>query len=95
MPNPWINHVKSYAQEKGMKYRDALKCAECKASYKSGSGLLGMTRDGMPKPVDRPLLNMTRYGKAGTFTKEDVARLDKEDRDRSAMKKASVNSVTY
>lgn len=88
MPNPWINHVKSYAQEKGIKYRDALKDPQCKASYKSGSGLLG-------NPVDRPLLNMTRYGKPGTFSKEDVARINREDKERSAMKKATVNSVTY
>ena len=83
MPNPWISHVKSYAQEKGMKYRDALKCAECKSSYKSGKGL------------ETPLRNMTRYGKPGTFTKEDVERINREDKERSAMKKASVNSVTY
>lgn len=54
MPNPWISHVKSYAQEKGMKYRDALKDPECKAIYKSGKGL------------ETPLRNMTRYGRPKT-----------------------------
>ena len=54
MPNPWISHVKSYAQEKGMKYRDALKDPDCSASYKSGKGL------------EPPLRNMTRYGRPKT-----------------------------
>jgi hypothetical protein len=95
MPNPWVNHVKEYASKNNLKYKDALKDPECSASYKSGSGLLGMTQNGMPKPVKPRVLNMTRYGPAGTFSREDVARIDKEDRDRSAMKKAMVNSVTY
>ena len=95
MPNAWVNHIKEYASKNNLKYRDALKDPECKSSYKSGSGLLGMTRDGMPKPVDRPLRNMTRYGKPGTFTRDDVAKIDQEDKERSAMKKAMVNSVTY
>ena len=95
MPSKWINHVKEYASKNNLKYKDALCCAECKSSYKSGSGLLGMTQNGMPKPVDRPIANMTRYGKPGTFTKEDVERINREDKERSAMKKASVNSVTY
>jgi hypothetical protein len=38
MPSKWIEHTKAYAKEKGMKYKEALKCAECKASYKTGSG---------------------------------------------------------
>lgn len=83
MPSKWIEHVKAHAKEKGMRYKDALSCPECKASYKSGKGL------------ETPLRNMTRYGKPGTFTKEDVEKINNEDKERSAMKKASVNSVTY
>ena len=83
MPSKWIEHVKAHAKAKGMKYKDALCCDECKSSYKSGKGL------------ERPIANMTRYGKPGTFTREDVARIDNEDKERTAMKKASVNSVTY
>lgn len=83
MPSKWINHVKEYASKNNLKYRDALKDPECSASYKSGKGL------------EPPLRNMTRYGKPGTFTKEDVEKINREDRERSAMKKASVNSVTY
>lgn len=50
MGNPWVNHVKEYSKEKGMKYRDALKDAECKASYtKTGSGLEAVV-ESMSKP---------------------------------------------
>ena len=34
MPNLWINHVKNYAQAKGISYKDALKDPNCKATYK-------------------------------------------------------------
>ena len=29
----WINHVKEYASQKGIKFGDALKHSECKSSY--------------------------------------------------------------
>jgi len=32
--NPWIAHVKKVAAEKGVGYREALRMAETKASYK-------------------------------------------------------------
>jgi hypothetical protein len=35
--SPWIEHVKSFALSKGIKYFDALKDPECKASYKKAS----------------------------------------------------------
>lgn len=35
MPNAWITHVKEFADEKKMKYTDALKSQECKDAYKS------------------------------------------------------------
>jgi exonuclease VII large subunit len=89
--SPWIEHVRSYANAKGIRYFDALKDPNCKSSYKNGSGIPTIR----PQSAERPVLNMTRYGKAGTFTREDVARIDKEDKERSAMKKAMVNSVTY
>jgi hypothetical protein len=38
MPSKWIEHVKDFAKSKGMTYRDALKSADCKSAYKSGSG---------------------------------------------------------
>lgn len=38
MTNPWIEHVKAFADKKGMKYNEALKHPDCKASYKSGAG---------------------------------------------------------
>ena len=40
MPSKWIDHVKSYASEHKMSYKDALKDPKCKESYKSsGSGI--------------------------------------------------------
>ena len=38
MPSAWINHAKEFAKSKGMSYMNALKSAECKASYKEGKG---------------------------------------------------------
>ena len=97
MVNAWITHVKQYASEKGMKYGDALKDPACKSSYtKTGKGILGMTRNGMVKPAKQPMIKgMTRYGMPGTFTQEDARRIDQEDKERKAMKKANINSVTY
>lgn len=40
--NRWIEHIKRYANKKGIKYGEALKSAECKALYKresDGEGL--------------------------------------------------------
>ena len=71
MPSKWINHVKAYAQEKGIKYRDALKDPNCKSSYKSGSGL-GQSQEVGPEPVQtepnfpltgRPLQRRNRGGR--------------------------------
>jgi len=36
--NAWIKHVKDVASKKGISYRDALRSAETKASYKKGKG---------------------------------------------------------
>lgn len=93
MPSKWIEHVKEYASKNNLKYKDALKDPECSASYKSGSGLLGMTQNGIPKPVKPRVLNMTRYGPAGTFTREDARRIDEEYKEMR--NKPTVNSVTY
>lgn len=51
-PSNWIQHVKAFAASKGMKYRDALRSPECKASYhskKGGSVIGGPSND----PVNR------------------------------------------
>ena len=37
--NNWINHVKQYANKKGISYRDALKSQACKSCYKRGGSL--------------------------------------------------------
>lgn len=40
MGNSWIEHVKAFANKKGIKYNEAMKDPECKASYKkTGSGV--------------------------------------------------------
>ena len=38
--NSWVQHCKNFAAKKGIKYNEALKDPECKATYKKGSGLL-------------------------------------------------------
>lgn len=38
MPSSWISHVKKFAADNKMSYRDALKCAKCKREYKSSAG---------------------------------------------------------
>jgi 1-aminocyclopropane-1-carboxylate deaminase/D-cysteine desulfhydrase-like pyridoxal-dependent ACC family enzyme len=37
--NSWIQHTKDFAKKKGIKYNEALKDPECKASYKKGKGV--------------------------------------------------------
>jgi hypothetical protein len=44
MPNSWISHVKDYAKKHNMKYNDALKNPDVKASYKKG-GMVDMRED--------------------------------------------------
>ena len=155
MPNPWISHVKSYAQEKGIKYRDALKDPQCKSSYKTGGGPVHANkykavgpapeetappamnetpyfgdvrvphaprdnnRNGQVMPdvlanqhearntrnrkhtntgrgVGPRVLNMTRYGAPGTFTREDAIRIDQMDKEHKENRnKPTVTSVTY
>ena len=38
--NSWVEHCKAFAKKKGIKYNEALKDPECKASYKKGEGLV-------------------------------------------------------
>jgi hypothetical protein len=33
MSNPWVNHIKQFAQDKGITYACALTNPDCKASY--------------------------------------------------------------
>jgi hypothetical protein len=43
-PSAWVQHCKRFAASKGMMYRDALRSAECKASYhsaKKGGSVIG------------------------------------------------------
>lgn len=38
--NSWVQHCKNFAAKKGIKYNEALKDPECKATYKKGEGLV-------------------------------------------------------
>ena len=41
MTNNWINHVKQYSKNNNMKYNEAMKDPQCKASYKKkGKGIM-------------------------------------------------------
>jgi hypothetical protein len=56
----------------------------------------GLIHHGMTKPVKQPFYNMTRYGPAGTFTREDAIRMDKEYKEaKEIYDKAKVTPVTY
>jgi hypothetical protein len=57
MPSKWIEHVKDFAKSKGMTYRDALKSADCKSAYKSGSGLGGAVAE-PPAPEEKENISM-------------------------------------
>jgi hypothetical protein len=51
MPSQWIDHVKAYASKHSMSYRDALKCPDCKQSYKK-SDVKG--KGNVTIPVEEP-----------------------------------------
>ncbi len=54
MPNPWIEHVKNYAKDHNLSYKDALK--EAKSSYKTD--IAGGARD--PSAVVRAIYGKNR-----------------------------------
>jgi len=43
--NPWIQHVKDFAKEKGITYWEALKSPQCKSSYQKSQGGKGILDD--------------------------------------------------
>lgn len=55
MPSKWIDHVKKYAADNKMSYRDALKCAKCKASYKSDGKGVQPIKNKQPKNPTKPI----------------------------------------
>jgi len=68
-PSAWIQHVKAFAAANKMKYRDALRCPQCKASYhKSGKGVSGGSVIGGPvnDPVNKG--KITGLGRKGKKT---------------------------
>lgn len=52
MPNKWTEHIKDFASKKGLSYKEAMKHPDCKASYKSGSGLRGTTTQVKPSEAN-------------------------------------------
>lgn len=61
--NPWITHVKNYAQAHNMKYGCALSDPKCKSTYKSrsGDGLFG----DIARSVGKVVGNVAREGVKG------------------------------
>ena len=54
MANSWIEFVKSYSKEKGMKYNEALKDSGLKSAYEKSKK--GMKKgEPKPKPVKAPM----------------------------------------
>ena len=47
--NPWINHVKKMAAQKGISYRDALRHPDTKSSYQKGGSFFGDLKKGFRK----------------------------------------------
>jgi hypothetical protein len=50
--NSWIQHVKDVAAKKGISYRDALRSAETKSTYKSASPAKERKRQAKAEPVE-------------------------------------------
>ena len=48
-PSPWISHVKNYASENSITYKQAMQHPECKSSYKNGGSILGKMKDTFKK----------------------------------------------
>ena len=48
-PNPWINHVKNFAKQYGLSYRDALKHPQVKTTYQKGGSFLGDLKKGFKR----------------------------------------------
>ena len=46
MPNKWTEHIKKFAAEKGINYREAMKHPDCKGTYKKGSGFSNVSKQG-------------------------------------------------
>jgi len=45
MANKWIEFVRMYAKKNNMKYNEAMKDPQCKASYKKGGGIIDDTKE--------------------------------------------------
>jgi hypothetical protein len=70
-PSKWVMHCKAFAKEHKMKYGEAMKSPECKASYKkSGSGVSqAMAVDPLPQSV---LTDVVQIGKGKSGGKRKV-----------------------
>jgi len=79
--NAWIKHVKDVAAKKGISYRDALRSAETKASYKKGKGSCMEGEHHMPEVVVEKVKRV-RKGKGMPTMESSQAMLAQEEQVR-------------
>ena len=51
----WVEHVRAYANRKGISYKEALKCTECKETYHKQKGEQKEVEKGNKEFNKRPL----------------------------------------
>lgn len=74
MVNKWIEHVKQYATNNGLKYKDALKDPNCKGSYTKGSGIMNDGLNYVKKEAKKLVKNEGKklVDKGANFIKNEV-----------------------
>ena len=72
MSNPWISHVKQFAQKHGIKYNDAIKHPDVKTSYKKG-GALTLDPSNIKLKLDDEKYNLTPSTLSTVFKNVDGA----------------------
>jgi hypothetical protein len=79
--NTWIKHVKDVAAKKGISYRDALRSAETKSSYKKG-GMCGDCERSMSPVIVVEKVKRVRKGKGMPTMESSQAMLAQEEQVR-------------
>lgn len=92
--NSWIQHVKDVAAKKGISYRDALRSAETKSTYKSASPAKERKRQAKAEPA--PVMDMgikVRKGKGIPTMESSQAMLAEEEQVRDLAPKMLTEEV--
>ena len=89
--NAWIKHVKDVAAKKGISYRDALRSAETKASYKKGSGMCSEPMSPTVVVVEKP--KRVRKGKGSPTMDSSQAMLAEVEQVRDLAPKVLTEEV--